>query len=112
MADVLRCIPTDSPLDPFDTRVRDVAQLSHQAILGNGAQILALDVAVEGQSGFARWYQDMRRDASFRLRDRHHDHELRRAVVELVDGQDQRRAQAGLFTPARWIEVDHPHLAA
>jgi hypothetical protein len=37
--------------------------VSHQAILRDGAQLLARDVAVEGQSGFARWYQDMRRAA-------------------------------------------------
>src|SRR5436309_469709 len=83
-----------------------------ESLLGEGANVLTLDVAWYAQASLGGQNLDMGADALFARGDRDSNEKFRAALVECIHGDDEDGASARLLPAAPCAQVRHPHFSS
>ena len=93
-------------------RLGDLTASRAEALLGDGADLVAEDVARAAEPAFGGAHFDVKRNPALRSREWKHHYEARSASIEAIGRNDHRRAdEILLMTPGR-AEIDRPDFTA
>ena len=90
----------------------ELAASRAEALLGNGADLIAEHIARAPQPSFGGPHFHVKGNPSSCSRQGKHHHKARGASVEAIGRDDHRRANEVLLMAARWAEVDRPDFTA
>jgi hypothetical protein len=91
--------------------ITDRAAEPGQAFRRDRTNVLAFDPAIDRKPSRAALYRHMTADPLVTLSDRKQHHKFRRAMVELIDRDDERRPAPALLVSHRIAEIDIPGIA-
>ena len=98
--------------DATHRRLSDLTASRAEALLGDGADLVAEDVARAAEPTFGGPHFDVKRNPALRSRERKHHYKARSASVEAIGRNHHRRAdEILLMTPGR-AEIDRPDFTA